>query len=148
MYGGIYLGSTKNDDSTIEPCDSLSSVTEDNITMTDEIAMTGEITMVNKKMTDFLNCKKCGRKIDGVNDGATLSVFCANCDADVKLSKCRRSRAIKLEFEEETTDVLDKVLNVSSADIAQGELRKMMLELPKVSISHSKNIIQSIVIPK
>ena len=138
-YRGLYLGSTKSDGTVIEPCDSIGEIAEGDIEMTDETTMNGEISMVSKKI--------------GLTEGVS-QIFCMNCDADVKVSKCPRSRTVKLEFEEDVTEklhtfsifsnVIDKVLNLKSAEIPQPELRSKLLSLPKVVICHSKNIIQSI----
>ena len=72
---------------------------------------------------------------------------------DIKISKCGRSRAVKIEFEEDETEklhtftifsnVIDKVLNLKSAEIPQPQLRAVLLSLPEVEIVHTKNIIQT-----
>ena len=91
--------------------------------------MTGEICLVNKRMIDYLNCKKCSKKIEGPTDGEL--VYCKTCDADMKVNKCKSTRVVKVDFEEDGTEklhsftifssVMDKALKVKSAEMQPPE---------------------------
>ena len=152
MYGGIVLGTTQSDNTAIKPCADLDNVVDGgelSVGVTD--SMKGSIYMVNKKMIDYLSCKKCTKKLEGDISGDF--VFCKTCDADILPSKCIQTRVVKVEFEEEGSEklsnfsifsnVLDKALNIKSASMKENELRMMLLRMPVVEIRHSKKIILS-----
>ena len=153
MNGSVYLGTTKSENTSITSCSDLGDVVQGDLhSLAAHESMKGEIFMVNKRMIDYLTCRKCSKKIEGDISGDL--VFCKTCDADVKVTKCKKSRVVKVDVEEEVSEkmyhfsifsnVMDKTLGVDSAGMQQEELRRMLLKLPVLTITHSKKVIQSI----
>ena len=150
-YGGISLGTTKSDDTEITLSVDLGAVVEGELHLTVGDTMIGSILMVNKQMIDYISCKKCTKKIEGDTSGPI--VFCQTCDSDVLAAKCKLTRVVKIEFEDDTeklhhftifSNVLDKALEISSASMNQPDLRLHLLNLPRMEIIHARKIIQSL----
>ena len=150
-FGGITLGTTKRDDTEIISSADLGEVVEGELPGVME-TMVGSILLVNKQMIDYISCKKCLKKIEG--DTSQLLVFCKTCDGEILAAKCKSSRVVKIEFEEDTTEkihhfsvfsnILDKDLDIKSAPMSQPGLRLHLLNLPRMEIIHARKIIQSL----
>ena len=85
-YGGIHLGTTPTDNTTITPCDDLSGVVEGSVIAQDDFTtVRGNIIMVNKSIVEYVTCKKCKKKIDG--DVTGEMVFCHTCDGEILKKK-------------------------------------------------------------
>ena len=152
-YGGIQLGTTPTDNTTITLCEDLSDAVDGSVVLAqdDSITLTGSILMVSKSMVEYVTCKKCRKKIDG--DVTGDMVFCTTCDGDILKKKCKMMRVSKIDFEESETEkmhhlsmfsnVMDKLLSIDCSTIAQADLRLKLLQLPKLKITVSKNVVST-----
>ena len=150
-YGSLYLGTTKSENTEIVETNELTNLCTTAVDVEHVPSIRGEIIMVQKSPVDYLNCKKCKKRIEGNVTGNIL--FCKTCDGHVKKNRCKQMRVVHLEFEEEKNEklhhlslfssVMDKMLNTDTASLPVSELQNRLLMLPPMSITVSNKAIQT-----